>query len=214
MIGDTDVALVLGMRGVGKTTLTKNLSEIFPRKLIFDRLLEYSGDIILTGSQEFKAWWEKNHERENFCAVIRFKQGIDAESLTADFDEVLRVIYQCEFYKNSRGITSRTGIIIEELQNYCSPQGIAPFLLETLHTGRHAGIAILGNTQRPALIHSSFFSLSSHIFVGRLFSDRDTEKLRSSGFGSAAIQAPSLNPGEFLYCAPGQEPLKIKSVFL
>lgn len=213
-IGDTDVVTIFGMRNSGKSVLTKRLTGVFPRKIVFDRLKEWrDGDVYVTGAQEFKAFWEKGHERESFSAIVRFRHGVDADLLRSEVDEILRVVYEFELFKNQRGVASRTALVFEELQFYCDPHSCPPYLFEILHTGRHGGLAIFGNTQRPAVIHKSFISQSSHLFLGRIFEYRDVDYLRNSAFGDSAFQASTLKQGEFLYVAPGQPVKRIPPIF-
>lgn len=197
MIGPHDVTSIFGIRGSGKSTLSRNLSSIYPRLIIFDRLGEW-GDIDgfnCSDAESFSKIWKQTFRSPSFKIVVSFEPGTDGDDLQREVSSILKTIYNT----GRSGLSEySTCLVIEEAQFYSSPQSINPWLFEVCLTGRHAKIAIILNSQRPASIHKSLISQSHNIFVGQLFEMRDIKYLTDT-IGDAAFRARSLPQGAFLW---------------
>lgn len=200
MIGETDVTTIFGIRGSGKSTLTRNLSEIYSsqgRLIVFDRLGEWipgPTDIVIRSGLEFRRKWPEVFNAPNLKIIYQFSPGLDPDILQAEFGDALRSIYST----GRLGGDSPTCIVIEEAQFYSSPQFCNPWLRECVLTGRHAGLALILNSQRPQSIHGSLIAQSTNIFVGQMHLERDLAILAAT-MGESAYSARNMPRGEFLW---------------
>lgn len=210
-LGDAEIITVFGMRGCGKSTLTRKLSEIYKRRFVFDRIHEWNGEDantsrkIFTDAQAFERSWSAFAERDH-TLIFHFKPGSSPELLSDEFNRIARVLYL-----TGRAVAHPDPqvIVIEEAQFYCAPASIEPWLFEMIHTGRHANLAIIANAQRPATVHKSLVSQSHHIFIGQLFEARDIQYLRDT-IGAIAEEARTLPKGEFIWIEMGNPPRRVK----
>lgn len=204
-LAERQVSIVLGQRGCGKTTLTRKLAELYPRRIVFDRLQEYENGEIVSDLQSFGEAYERLCACTSFQIIFRFRFGIDTEELNDECNKILRAVYLRERDLGSMGLA----LVFEEIQYYASTYSINPGLFEVIHTGRHSGLALIANSQRPAAIHKALISQAHHLFVGRLFEHRDVNYLRSS-IGEIAEKAKSLQPYTFIhYFGEGSEIVRL-----
>lgn len=210
MIHDHDLIIVFGIRGSGKSTLTRELSERFSRRIVFDRLGEWEGFPTAIGLHDFHEKIQRFYHREFDDLVVRFPPGHAEDAIYADLNEMLRILWSAGKRSVEIGHDHSVALVFEELQFYSGPHFSPPFFNECLFTGRHAGLAIIGNTQRPASISKAFVSQASHLFCGQLHEPRDLEYLKGTTLGKTAFDLPKLKKGEFLWARPGEETLKVK----
>lgn len=204
-IGEHDVTVIFGRRGCGKSTLTRKLSTIYSRVVIFDRLQEWSDCTTFSSFAAFAEWWKKHGARsEAFRVAIQLPAGSDPEHLVDEFNSTMSLVYQTG--KAIPGLT--TCVVIEEAQFYCGPARIEPWLFEAIHTGRHAGLAIIANSQRPAAVHKSLVSQASNVFSGSLFEMRDIQYLKEC-FGDSAFKCRTLEKFSFCYFKVGDNAVRI-----
>ena len=207
MISPTDIVIAFGLRGSGKSFLTRKLSEAFPRRVVFDRLQEWSDEnaIFVSTFEDFAREWQRVHALNRFTIVFQFDIESSSEIQSAEFNEVIRIVY-----KSGRSTGHFTTLFIEEIHFFAGPHFIEPWLFEATLTGRHSHIGIIANTQRPASVHKSIISQATHIFVGQLFEPRDMEYLAAT-IGDAAFRAKSLQKRQFLHFEAGKPEVKLIS---
>lgn len=166
---------IFGMSGCGKSTLTGKISKLFTRKIIFDRLGEWTiendgnehSSTVSTYS-EFQSIYREFHSFDSFLILIRPRPGMDQEALLTLTNEILSLVYSVETYER-QGLA----IIFEEVWLYAPLHSIPPWFQETMLTGRHQRISIIANSQRPANVSKTLVSQSRHVFVGQYFEFRD-----------------------------------------
>lgn len=192
MIKATDCILVMGRRGCGKSYLAKKLQELWPRRFIFDPLLEYQDNELSVYS--FHEFCEiisrlKAENKEQFELIIKF--DVESEVSISEFNEMLRL---CYYFGNAQ-------IVIEEIQNFSSPHDLPHWLRNCLLTGRHQNIALLFTTQRPGELNKTILSQCSHIFCGSIVEGNDLRYI--SGFlRQDAQKLINLPDRRFIYFGP------------
>lgn len=159
---------IFGMTGSGKSTLTRKVRGLFSRVVIFDRLQEWSASTPVTDFESFRVAYRALYLEPSFEIVIKPRAGMSTEALLTLTDQVLSLIYQVESH-TKKGI----GIIFEEVWLYAPIHSIPQWFQETMLTGRHYGISIIGNSQRPASVSKTLVSQARHIFVGQFYEARD-----------------------------------------
>jgi len=200
LIQANDISVVLGMRGSGKSTLSRKLASCFGRLVVFDRLQEHTDGVIVNDFRAFSGAWKTLWNKKNFKIIIQFDIEEKSEEQDAFFSEVLRVCY-----KSNRLMGIPLCILIEEVHFYAAPTSINKWLFECVLTGRHSKLSIIANSQRPASIHKALISQANNIFIGQLYEMRDIDYLEKT-VGSCALNARSLPKYNFIHYRVGSSP--------
>lgn len=195
VFGPTDITVVLGQRGSGKSTLCKKIAEVYPRLFVIDLLREWGdddADFITDDFNEFCKILLFTLNRPTFKIVFQFDVESDDDSRKVVFNEVMRLIYK-------RGIETQThaAILIEEVHHYASSHSIEKWLRNTTLFGRHARLALLCNSQRPARVHKDIISQANHVCCFRLTENADLDYLEER-LGQAVEKLPQLPQFSFL----------------
>lgn len=200
MIQDNELALIIGRRGCGKSTLSRALAATFHREIVFDRMKENRDGIIFRNYNQFSSWWNNHHGDENFKVILQLDSSRHTEIFHQENDEILRLVYETGLRKTDQGLDHPTTLLFfEELQFYCTPLSILPNLKEAILTGRHAKISVIANTQRPANIHGDFKGNAHHVFAGQLIHKADVDYLKGSLLSEHATACFSLPAFSFAY---------------
>ena len=202
MFNQTDVIAIFGRRGSGKSYLAAKIQSLYPRRVVFDTLNEYSEGIQCRNFEEFSKTLEnlKKQNSQNFQVVYQF--DIEAINHEREFDEAMRLCYYFG------GLT----VTIEEIQSFCSVHKMPHWLKNSLLTGRHQNMAIIVTTQRPGECHKTVMSQCSHIFTGQLH-DRNDVKYVSNFIGTEANELYLLDQRQFLHFCHGQPIRKMTNDF-
>jgi DNA helicase HerA-like ATPase len=206
-LGPTDVTVIFGQRGSGKSTLGRRLAEIYPHLVVFDPLGEWKSEKVFSSFDEFRRLWLAHYADSEFTLVFHRKPGMDLEFAASEFSRCVSAVYSTGFEQRkldgelpaSHGLC----LVLEEVQFLAPLHALDPWLAESVFTGRHAGLAIIASTQRPASVHKSLVSQASNVFVGRLFEYRDVRYLEDC-IGEIARRASSLPLFKFIWVKPGE----------
>lgn len=198
MFRSIDVIEIFGRRGCGKSYLCQKIQNMYPRLIIFDSLGEYNeedfGENVFYNYFSFSEFILKTENENNFRALIKF--DVDNSRYNEEFHHMLRLIYH-------RG---NLCLVIEEIQNFCSPHYIPHFLLQLFLTGRHQNLAVILTTQRPGTLNKNILSQATHIFCGSLHSKNDVREV-SQFLGEDADKLTALKDRQFYWWRPGQKTL-------
>lgn len=206
MIQPGEHVTIFGITGSGKTTLTRKVAALFPRRIVFDRLNDHAGGgVEVRDFHSFARVYRELHEHDAFSIVVRPPAGVDAESLQDLCDAILQLAYSVESY-NSQGL----GIIFEEVWLYAPLHFMPPWFQETLLTGRHYRISLIANSQRPAHVNKALIGQSRHVFVGQFFESRD-RKYYEESFGRIPEIAQSPPKFNFWWFRTDQKPVMIST---
>lgn len=205
MINAGEHIIIFGMTGSGKSTLTGKIAGLFQRRIIFDRLQEWQSAEFPTASsfEEFKNIYRENFQRNEFTIIFEPAPGMAQDELLETTNNILALVYQVESH-TGKGIV----LIFEEVWLYAPIHSIPTWFQETMLTGRHHRISVVGNSQRPAHVSKTLVSQARHVFVGQFFEARD-KKYFEETFG----RIPELeNPPEkfsFWWFRTNEKPLLI-----
>lgn len=204
------VMTVFGRRGSGKTFRSCRIAEQFDKCIIYDTRDRIGAkktkvgiyDAYMEGAKviynDFDALIDLIAKKEKkFCYI--FKPMLPRE----DFE------YFCQICDSAE--VTDTLIFIEEIglltDSYAA--GIEPNFYKLLRFGRHNGIHLLMNSQRPQDVHRSITAESSHIIVFNQTEQRDIAYF--AGYIKDTAVLPKLKDYEFMVWNNGDTKIYDKS---
>ncbi len=210
MIEATDITTIFGMRGSGKSELGRTISRLYPRLVVIDTLKEWnSGDLITDDPIKAAEFLERKIGEKKFTLIFRFSIDLPEKEKEKVFNELGRLLYL-------RGEITGENIclLIEEVHFYCGTNWIFDWLFKLCTTSRHANMAMIMSSQRPANVHKVCVSQAANVFVGQLFEKRDVEYLRDT-IGESADKVPKLRKFDFVFHRISKTPVIVnKSHFI
>jgi len=134
MTEQASISMIFGVRGTGKTTKVRELTNRTARVLFYDTLgRDYSEGVVCESLDELKAFWRRVY-RQNFRIVYR---PVNPE---ADFDTVCRMVFAA----------GKMTFVVEEVDTYIDGQGRASDeFRQLIQRGRHADVDMICVTQTP-----------------------------------------------------------------
>lgn len=171
MFNSTDKFLMIGRSGCGKSYLAKHLQRIYPRRIIFDSLDEYNPSqfrkppIVVTNFEGFANAISQVENEKKF--IIIYKIDVTDDLAITYFNHSMEILYEL----------GDVCVVIEEIQDYCSPYKIPPFLKKGMTSGRHRNMSFFMTTQRPSFIHGDIFSQATNTFCGNLIKKSDAQTM-------------------------------------
>ena len=179
----TEIITVLGQRGSGKSSWVQKALPDIPRFIIWDTLGEYNGYPESKTKQElFDYVWDHN------AGVLQvIYNSIDDE----DFGFV------CGLCENLGDLT----FIVEEVDNYATPNFMPIELKRLLKYGRHFGISMIFVSRRPAEINRLITSQSQRFICFTIIEPGDVRYLTSI-LGPVAKVLRTLKKLEFVDWSP------------
>ena len=141
-----------GVRGVGKTTLAREIAQHQARVLVWDYIGEY-GPLAFRSEGDFGALadylrWARG---QRFAAARYLPETGDTE----EFAEFCRLAYCCG------GLV----VVVEEVAAVCQASYLPPEFGKIVRTGRHRGLGLLWCTQRLAEVSRTLTALTD-VWVG------------------------------------------------
>ncbi len=195
----TDVFLMLARRGCGKTFLARKISALYPRRVIFDPLFDYSpaDGTLVTSFQEFSA------------AILAVK---DAASFSIVFQPTPERAYDEEFNQAMRVLWYMGDVLIhiEEVQLFAPTYAVPHWFKQVVFTGRHQNLAVICTSLRPGDCSKALISQAGHIFIGSLHEKNDLLYARSI-LGEQVGMLPHLRDRVFYYYRPAKPLTLVKN---
>lgn len=188
-INPTDVVVVVGPRGCGKTNLVKSLLQQFENLLVLDRMHEYqdTNATVCRFSPDLKEMIGLGgHAREK-------KIVAQPNHFSFDFSELLF----CYSYT-----AENWTLVVEEADRIASTHQIGKWHSECVDTGRHHGIGLIEVTRRVNRLNTLISSNANHFFLFRSFIPADLAYLGEFIPPEALKEVSNLKPFECLYFCP------------
>lgn len=186
-----DCFCIFGKRKSGKSYLAREICSAYPRQVIIDPVADWTDGEVVTSFNLFAEKLRNKIENNirNYKIIFRFNPD---EKLTSDiFNEILRLCYHAGDLQ----------VIIDEVQMFCNPHWMPPYLKNLAFIGRHKKVGLICITQRPAQVNKGLLSQSEHIFCGQLHDKNDLRAV-ADFIGDDLNDLISLPARNFIYFSP------------
>ena len=200
LMKDAECIFVTGRRGSGKTTYVQRAVDRAPRVIVFDPLGQYAREFRWPLAGDLASLHRLAAERWRSPAPWRL-----ALTVAGDFDTELHKLSVYLWHAMApfeRGRDRKKMLLIVEEMNlsvpvHPLPKGRRGFMRLVLQ-GRHRGIAIIGVSQRPALVSADFRSSAAETIIFPL-------GVEDQGYMGARYRGElaSLTPHRFVRFADG-----------
>lgn len=179
----TDVGIVCGMRGTGKSHFLRKAVRATARYVLWDPLQEHSslGAVVRTAAQ-LKVALSKNPR----IVVQGYRRNI------SEFEQVAACVYAW----------GNRFLFVDEADQVMPSRAIGPAAKELVDLGRHRNIGLLCVTRRIADLDKCPVAQANKLFIFKTTLPQDIEYLR--GFVAEAPQAKLLEGHRFLYVDNGR----------
>lgn len=172
-IKQTDISLIVGRRGSGKSNLTK----VLVKSMLASKAFEVR---IIDPLKEFMEFNEPNIERSTYIDYGEQEQ----------FEKYLKELRN----KNWNGM-----LVIDEADGFFPNQTkLLPLQKKLIHIGRHWGIGVIFVTRRLSNLHTDIVSQAHKIMSFRLFAGADANYLENMQLGELVEPIWNLNQYEFV----------------
>lgn len=170
-MADPEIIIVLGRRGMGKSTWTKRYCQGLARLAVWDPKRSYP----VTYPDDLSAWFE-DHVHDDAFQVGGFYDE--------DQETIGSIAYACQ----------QTCLVLEECAFVFAPNKPFPeWARECIYLGRERGISVVAVAQRPRSVHIALRSQATRIICFNQHETDDVEWITDS-FGDAPVEdIPTLN---------------------
>nr|BFD59659.1 hypothetical protein CKG001_17660 [Bdellovibrio sp. CKG001] len=181
---------IVGKTGSGKSYLARQLlKKDFKRQVIFDPVMDWHDGIIVESWAAFAEKIMLFAKLKEFKLIFRFSP--DDPHKPETLNEALRVIYHI----------GNIQVVIDEIQLFCTPHYMPPYMENLYFIGRHKNIGVMGITQRPSKLNKSALAQSTHVFVGQLH-ERNDIRVVADFLDENTQRIVGIKPREFIYFSP------------
>lgn len=201
MGGQSCIITVIGRKGSGKTTLSRQLAKNYQRRIVFDFANEHPGRYVKS-AENFIAY-DRKYPFESIN--VRFEVDADTEEVEGITEDILHYLYKTNL--NTHNLKN-TVVVFEEAQFFFPQKISSNTITRILTVGRHAGLNIIANTQRPAIVSKTLLSQSDEIYTSFIWEKYDLKYLQSV-VGDGVLEAKKLSNGEFIRFDGKSTPEKI-----
>lgn len=174
------IEAVFGFRGAGKTTLVQRRAAGLRRVVVFDVTGEYSRDFGFAkfDNIDLLAGWFRANRFGPIRAAYTPAGRVDHIAALSELARLLWVV-QDPYYRGQ--VQSEITLIAEELNLGYPPNPPRKhgWFTQAVLQGRHAGISIIGVSQRPALVSPNFRGNAERWFVFPLGYEQDRAEVVS-----------------------------------
>lgn len=174
----TEVVLILGKRGSGKTTLAKKMRAGYTRVITLDPLLQYGGTVV-TSFDGFAEIFKNDPPPEKFDIVCRFQSDTDHDYMF----RAVREIGNCM-------------LVVEEAGIFIDPRSQMESFSWLVNYGRHREISMICISRRVPELSIQFRSQINRMITFRQTEPPDLKTLEAYGFDP--VQVSNLPDHEYL----------------
>jgi len=184
-MNNSEIILIFGRRGCGKTTLAKSLIKKEPRVIVFDTLGEYNDVGIQVDKFEHFAGYCMKYR---FAPSFKISYHPSEEDIKYIFSVVCRIVNElknCVF-------------VIEEIGRFCSASSYPMALDKLMRDTRHIGVSIIGITHRPTDVPKLFRGLATKIITFQQIEPSDIAYLEKIFNSEIVRRIRNLNKFEYI----------------
>jgi hypothetical protein len=165
------VVAIVGKKGSGKSTITREMIQEHPRVIVLDSMAEYGAE---SGCRVYM-------EDECVDAVVaharrdRYRLSLRCLDVEDNLD-LLRLAYECP----------RSLVVVEEASLYASPSSLPREMAQLIRFGRHRAIDQVYIARRPSELHRDVTANADLLVMFQTQEPRDLAYLRAY-YGDGAL---------------------------
>ncbi|MDX8398876.1 MAG: hypothetical protein R8K20_01350 [Gallionellaceae bacterium] len=190
-LDDADSAMLFGAQGTGKGYRTKELCSIETRLIVWDSMENWQSE---KDRLSHVIYGDLDALKKILRARKRFRISFipDLNSIKQQFDTVCKLVFA----------HGRMCFMADELDEVTTASHAPAAWRSLTGRGRHRGIHLRGNGQRPAEVDKRAITNATQVMVGRLTELSDLKALRSK-FGEHVNLLPGFPDGKQLLWVSG-----------
>jgi len=181
---DAPVAVILGRRGSGKTTLVKAKLQAFPRVIIVDPEHEYPGEVCESLGQLYRL----ARTTRRFRFVYRPSRGLASKSELESIDCLAQIAYT----------VGNLLLVIDEADRYARQgKDTLPYVRLLIDEGRHREVGLVAVARRPGRIPKDLIENAGWLYLFHTHGAH-SQKYLAGIIGAEAEHLSTLTAGEYL----------------
>lgn len=157
-----EVAVVVGKRGYGKSSLARWLVTQMPRAMVLDPMgHDYAGDAIVATGAELAAALHERRGRDRWTVVMRPAADSDVAA----------------YWSIARRALSDCWLVVDEIDRWATPAAMPEDVRWQINYGRHRRLSLLGIARRPHRVARDLTAAADCILALRVTERRDLDYL-------------------------------------
>jgi hypothetical protein len=184
--GQNRIVGVIGRKGSGKSTTSRELISCRDRVVIFDLLCEYASPNVFTDYDEFLGYLDRHPRSRMHCAY----RPID-ERPEDVFEDVCNAVYDA----------GALCFVVEEAARFCGPGHLPSGFDRVIRLGRHRAIDTVWITQRASEVSRTLTAMTDvFLFIGASTEPRDLNAIAERCGQDVALKVQGLGlHGRLIY---------------
>lgn len=168
---ENQIGLILGRKGLGKTTLARSLIPTFRRKVVLDsRGIDYGGGCVVYSAADYLEYLRKVHERREFHIIVRPRDAATPSVVFRSARAMQDVVF-----------------VVDEIDRYCSAGHADPNLRWIIDYGRGQRISLIGLARRAARVSRDLSANADWIVAFQTQEPRDLDYLADFGVDTEGL---------------------------
>lgn len=161
---DNEIGVIVGQKGLGKTTLARYLCQQMPRRLVLDSLgTDYGGGCVVRSGKDLVEYWNRVQHYAEFSIIARPNR-----------DDRLLPAAVFRLAARARDLW----LVVEEADKYCGPHQIHPDFQDIINYCRQTNVSVCAMARRAARVNRDLTANADWIVAHRTVEPIDLDYLR------------------------------------
>lgn len=182
-----EIAVIIGIKGAGKSTQARRLLEGRERVIIIDPMWEHTQGVLVTSYRDLVDYIRPRRFMR-YRVVLRTQSAEDRDAAIA---------LATMGTPDDPPLPGCT-IFIDEIDKLCSPSSLPAHLQRLVNYGRHYRVSLIAAARRPKRIHHDVTANADRILVGKVQEPADLDYLADYIGETLAARARALQKPQFV----------------